>query len=667
MSHPRTHDLDGPVGEDVLDFFSDSLHRPLLIVGNGPSAAVPRHDLIPDDPVVFRMNWFFLEDRYHFGRTVDAYFFSIPNRELEARLRQISRERWYDLRAVFSPMRVPTGRDGEPHRSALHEAGVPEFDHWNTIAKNPVLARFMMSRPLPTQGMQVLATALTVGFRDITLCGIDMYESSTSRYGYAIPDEVAAALETKDLTPGYESFHALDRDIDFLDACVRQYPDASIRHVGPSRHLAARLPTPPVRERACTFGGVAASDVQIERKSTFAAGAEGRVLTLDGESLPYRLIDGKRCGFVTLVSGPFHHGARALARSLAKVSDVPLTVMCAPSADRGALRASGIAFIDVPEIKNPNVLGLSTQRFASTYTKLNAFRMTHLDRCVYIDSDMIALRPIDDLFRQSGFQAVPDHGLEHEYDRFNSGLFAFEPDAAVFEHLMSKIETVSSYDQGDQGFLNEMFPDWHRLPHEYNVSKRWSVHHPNLFHLESTRVVHFVGIKPWQPEPSSAYDELYRLWFTFLAPDELVDVTEFIRQSSHSASSSSRRLNFRRRRTATAASDWNDGSLLRRVQARHRDSAFPEALELIDREWPGDEVASPGLRRERAKARLLNGDINGSCEELRAASRAFPAHEGIRRNLALVERVVAVQRVSGGVVRNSWIAAASRVLERLRR
>ena len=127
--------------------------------------------------------------------------------------------------------------------------------------------------------------------------------------------------------------------------------------------------------------------------------------------LPFTIIGGRRCGYVTFVSGPFHHGARGAARSLAAVSDVPLLVMCTPSADRAALRASGLQCIDVPEVFNPNDLDTRSGRFAATYGKLNAFRMTHLDRAVYLDSDMIVLRSIDELFEMSGFLAVADHGL----------------------------------------------------------------------------------------------------------------------------------------------------------------------------------------------------------------------------------------------------------------
>lgn len=669
MWHPKTHPLDGSLAHDIRNDFANLVDRPLVIVGSGPSAAVPRHDLLPADPVVFRMNWFFLEDHYHFGTKVDAYFFAIPNRELESRLVSVMAENWYDIDRVFTPMRVPHGRDGEEHASAFHEAGVREFDHWSLIAQNPTLARFMMSRPLPTQGAQVLAMALQLGFTDITLCGIDMYESTSSRYSYAIPDAVKDALGAKDLTPGYEDAHSLDRDLDFIDACIAQYPDARIQHIGPSRHLASRFPTPERRATGGTFGGVDAREVARLAKPTLAIDG---ATSAQSDELPYALIDDKRCGFVTVVSGPFHHGVRALARSLAKVSDVPLTVMCAPSADRAKLRASGLVCVDVPEIHNPNKLGRTTSRFAATYTKLQAFRMTHLDRAVYLDADMIVLQPIDDLFASGGFRAVPDHGLDYNYGRFNSGMFAFEPNAGLFDELVQMTTAVESYDLGDQGFLNEMFPDWEALPHEYNVNKRWSAHHPNKFRLDEVKVLHYVGIKPWQHEPTSAYDELYRLWYSFLTREELVDVAESLRRSGSMSIPGSgtsrggwraliRALRSRIGLNGRAAPTSSTGTLQERTHELNTRGSFVMALELVESEWPGDSFAKAGLFRERARTQLLNGRFDEAGETLHRACQRFPTDASIRSLAASVDRVLELKTKTYGLIPDSVLRTAIRL------
>ena len=121
-----------------------------------------------------------------------------------------------------------------------HTCRGPDWPNSTTgelIARNPVLGRFMMSRPLPTQGAQALATALELGFRDITLCGIDMYASYQARYGYAIPDEVRLPpCSRKTSSQAMKTLTRSTVTLDSIDACVLQFPDARIRQIGPSRH-----------------------------------------------------------------------------------------------------------------------------------------------------------------------------------------------------------------------------------------------------------------------------------------------------------------------------------------------------------------------------------------------------------------------------------------------
>ena len=78
----------------------------------------------------------------------------------------------------------------------------------------------------------------------------------------------------------------------------------------------------------------------------------------------WRELDGRRCAYVTVVSGNYHHGARALGNSLRETSDVPLLALCTADADRIALAASGIHVIDVPPIANPNLPGTFQRRSA---------------------------------------------------------------------------------------------------------------------------------------------------------------------------------------------------------------------------------------------------------------------------------------------------------------
>jgi hypothetical protein len=37
--------------------------------------------------------------------------------------------------------------------------------------------------------------------------------------------------------------------------------------------------------------------------------------------------------------------------------------------------------------------------------------------------------------------------------------------------MVSRFDTIASYNRGDQGFVNEYFPSYSRLPSAYNVVK----------------------------------------------------------------------------------------------------------------------------------------------------------------------------------------------------
>ena len=243
MPPMRSVPLTAQPGDVEIAAFADLVQRPLLIVGNGPSATLPPLHKIPADAVIFRMNWFFLESHYHFGSHVDAWFFAIPNQTLEAALREEIRTRRYDIERLCSPMQLPSARDGDRWGNQLLDVNVKQYDHWAVISRYARLARYFMSRPgLPTSGMQALGFGLGLGFREIYLSGVDLYESKEARYGYTISQQVAAGLLEKDMKPGYEDAHSIDNDLAFLQACLAEFPDANVYSLSESVNLGMFVP-----------------------------------------------------------------------------------------------------------------------------------------------------------------------------------------------------------------------------------------------------------------------------------------------------------------------------------------------------------------------------------------------------------------------------------------
>jgi glycogenin len=102
-------------------------------------------------------------------------------------------------------------------------------------------------------------------------------------------------------------------------------------------------------------------------------------------------------------------------------------------------------------------------------TKLHVFRLTHYRKVIFLDADILTLRPISHLFRISAsFAAVPDVGWP---DIFNSGFFVFEPSEEKFKEVMEVVKSKGSWDGGDQGVLNEWVGQhWERLSFTYNTT-----------------------------------------------------------------------------------------------------------------------------------------------------------------------------------------------------
>lgn len=96
----------------------------------------------------------------------------------------------------------------------------------------------------------------------------------------------------------------------------------------------------------------------------------------------------------------------------------------------------------------------------------------------------------------------------NDKDRFNSGLMVIEPSTCTFNILMDQIMDTKSYNGGDQGYLNEMFPWWHRLPKHLNFLKISLSDQTDPQKLEAKNrllaanppilyAIHYLGTKPW--------------------------------------------------------------------------------------------------------------------------------------------------------------------------
>ncbi|XP_073308261.1 putative UDP-glucuronate:xylan alpha-glucuronosyltransferase 5 [Primulina huaijiensis] len=127
------------------------------------------------------------------------------------------------------------------------------------------------------------------------------------------------------------------------------------------------------------------------------------------------------------------------------------------------------------------------------YSKLRIWQLVEYDKLIFIDSDFIILRNTD------GFFAYPQLSASgNSRHVFNSGFMLIEPSTCTFETLMKQRYRVVSYNGGDQGFLNEMFMWWHRLPTKLNFLKDFiAILDGNRDIPADAYALHYLGLKPW--------------------------------------------------------------------------------------------------------------------------------------------------------------------------
>lgn len=161
-------------------------------------------------------------------------------------------------------------------------------------------------------------------------------------------------------------------------------------------------------------------------------------------------------------------GAIALAQSILQTNTSKQLLLLADDSitpkSIDALRAAGWTTERIHRIRSPRAEKGSYNEW--NYSKLRIWQLAIYDKIIFIDADLLVLKNIDHLFALPQLSAAANNKM-----RFNSGLMVVEPSACLFEDMMAKSFELESYNGGDQGFLNEVFTWWHRLPSKINHLK----------------------------------------------------------------------------------------------------------------------------------------------------------------------------------------------------
>lgn len=232
--------------------------------------------------------------------------------------------------------------------------------------------------------------------------------------------------------------------------------------------------------------------------------------------------------YVTLISTDnYLPGVLALNEALRRAkSAYPLLVACSATvspAVEAVLRAAGMGVTKLAgkPIQLSSDLQQSSGHWSNTFDKVQLFGLTEFDKLVYVDSDMLILDNIDELFDKPHMSAVAaGRSLFPDWNRLNSGLMVIEPDrdlpGAITASLQKALDELSVRDAvglGDQDLINAFYSTW-PTSEELHLDEGYNVFQSHLdgyvqqhgYHVADgqtqqgrrVKIVHFVGrVKPW--------------------------------------------------------------------------------------------------------------------------------------------------------------------------
>ncbi|KAG2695518.1 hypothetical protein I3760_07G017000 [Carya illinoinensis] len=211
----------------------------------------------------------------------------------------------------------------------------------------------------------------------------------------------------------------------------------------------------------------------------------------------------QREAYVTILhsSEAYVCGAIALAQSIIQSNSTKDLVLLADNSISSnsirGLRAAGWKIKRIQRIRSPFAEKDSYNEW--NYSKLRVWQLIEYNKVIFIDADLLVLKNIDKFFAHPQLSAAPNDKVI-----FNSGVAVIEPSMCMFEDLMQKRFKLGSYNGGDQGFLNEVFTWWHRLPKKLNHLKIYGGKkagdeddHDQHEVPKGVYAVHYLGLKPW--------------------------------------------------------------------------------------------------------------------------------------------------------------------------
>lgn len=169
----------------------------------------------------------------------------------------------------------------------------------------------------------------------------------------------------------------------------------------------------------------------------------------------------------------------------------------------------------------PAEIKTKSGHWGNTFDKIYIFGLIDYSKLVYVDSDMIILRNIDELFNKPHMSAVSaGKFLYPDWIQLNSGIMVIEPEQGLPEKIMNTLEksmaevaALGGKALGDQDLINAYYAEWPtstelHLDEGYNIFQKhldayinknaYELPDENKLAKKPVSIVHFIGKdKPW--------------------------------------------------------------------------------------------------------------------------------------------------------------------------
>ncbi|MGO2818577.1 hypothetical protein [Brevibacterium aurantiacum] len=488
---------------DTLEPSTSRSGRSALVVDPRINQADVDYGLIPDNVEVFRYGTFDSEDVALFGHTVAGWF--VEDNVTMSEITKMTIRGEYSIDEILIDSSRSTRCTDEFHRIGLDNVR----DYSPLLVTAPKIAAHFIRELRPSALSTMTAAVAAMGYSKIYILGAALSSITTQRPYISVRRRRPTTGVS--LSRRYDSWDHTNAEVALLADVATSHPDAVLRDVTVGNRMFPLLKaakTQPSDHRLIPAPKYPSGFAHLYKQ--LPVGSQGELL---------------RCAYVTMCdSQDYLWGVRALANSLGRVSDVPLILMVPPGFDCGDItfEMGNVRLYEVNSIRSPHQPKQHQSRFSNTYTKLEAFGLTFLDRVAFIDADTVVLQSTDELFEFEGFAAAPDFGLRLESHRFNSGVFVCSPSSELYMSIIDAIPDTPSYDGGDQGFLNVIMDEITWLPHQFNTLRRALGRYPDVIRGDEARIVHFVGPKPWSLNGEPEWSDLDGLWFAQLSEREKI-------------------------------------------------------------------------------------------------------------------------------------------------